>query len=136
MNKYLKCNDFENGICLLISDIRDGRINSLNVIKTIKTIENKYPNRFINIAIQKKNKPWSYETLKNYRKEISITLERKNDIIHMSEIADEVYRPKKIKNRITILTAIAIVIAIIAFIVQLRKWDEYYAIILKVKENR
>jgi len=97
----------------LSTRISEGKITQRNVQKELAAIEKEYGNPYIPYSVEIKEKPWDIDYLKKLRSSVPFGTISKEYFLYMSEVADDVFRIKRIVKVISFVVGIVVAISLI-----------------------
>lgn len=115
--KKIQYENSSQAIISLASKIEKGKTTKWAVKKELENIKTKFDSPFLPTQFERKTKPWNKEYLKQLRGSVAFGKSSPDFILYFAEVADYVYRPRRIIKAILIITAlVTIVITIISMI--------------------
>ncbi|WP_461204577.1 hypothetical protein [Clostridium sp. DL1XJH146] len=107
-------------IAELVSNIVEGKITKKLTEKELIKIQKKYEEPFMIYEPDRKEKPWDINYLNELKKAVPFGATSSEYILYMAEVADEIYKNKRlIKNILYIvgvISGIAIILSLIKYI--------------------
>lgn len=109
-------NSSSQAIIHLASRIEAGEITSKKVAHELKEIGSSYEYPFLATVFEKKPKPWDKEYLTHLRNSVAFGKTSPEFFMYFAEVADTVYRPKRIIKTILSVAAMIAAIAVLTAI--------------------
>ena len=100
-------------IISLASKIANGKTTKRNVEKELKNIVKSFESPFLPTSFERKTKPWNKYYLKQLRGSVDFGKSSPEFMLYFAEVADYVYRPRRIIKATLIIAALVAIITIV-----------------------
>lgn len=104
-------------IVSLASRIVEGKTTYAGVKRELDEIEEAFDNPFAPYSLERRVKPWDMAYLKQLRAAVPFGAFSKEYLLHMSEVADDVYRKKRIIRQtiLSVTATLAFILVVLSF---------------------
>lgn len=100
----------------LAEALASGRMTRVQAERELDRIEKESSARFVPTNFTPKDKPWDQEYLDDLVTQVALGKASKEYLLHIAEVSEEVYRPKRVKRVFAIAAGIAAALAVVAVI--------------------